>query len=343
VPPSRRKWTRFLGWTALGLIIVAVGSMVVLFWLAKVQPDFPLHATIHGHKAYVNALAYSPSGKLFASGDDQGMIVLWDGDSLGPLFRLAGHRATVMSLAFSDGDRILASSAADGNVRFWETSTGNSKASLQLSRSSVVFVCFLPNRRTLLAQDSEGSVFLCDIDKTEVVGQFSTASPGDFPHCALAENGTLFTAGFGNDSPSAWNPLEGKRLQEFEAFLRPTMFSTLEVSSKGLLATGAWEGTVALWDPQGGKLKHVLRERGNLVESLAFSPDGKLCAVGEGKTQSLPSWSEVVVWELTGLSEVGRVRRQWDGIRRLRFSPDGKFLAGATGRNVCFWQVAGTE
>jgi len=195
----------------------------------------------------------------------------------------------------------------------------------------------------LLAQVNQGLVILYDVDKSEVVGEFSTASAGDFPHCALAENGTLFTAGFGDDSPSAWNTFQGKRLQEFESFSRPTAFSTLEVSPRGLLATGTWQGTVALWDPQGGKLKHVLRERGKLVESIAFSPDGKLCAVGEGKMQSLPPWSEVIVWELTGLSEVGRVRKQWDGIRRLRFSPDGKLLAGATGRNVCFWQITGTE
>src|SRR4051812_19663725 len=45
-----------------------------------------------------------------------------------------------------------------------------------------------------------------------------------------------------------------------------------------LLASGAFDNTVKLWDMETGKEKATLRGHSDVVGGLAFSPDGKLLA-----------------------------------------------------------------
>lgn len=71
------------------------------------------------HSGAVNALAFSPSGKRFASASADHVVKVWDSVSLKPLASLEGHRASVTAVVFSpDGQRIV-SLDADGIVDFW--------------------------------------------------------------------------------------------------------------------------------------------------------------------------------------------------------------------------------
>ena len=74
-----------------------------------------------GHTGNVISLACSPSGKILASADDAGTIILWD---LAPgrlLKRMRGHgKGGIWSLSFSAESTVLVSGGADGTVRVWD-------------------------------------------------------------------------------------------------------------------------------------------------------------------------------------------------------------------------------
>ena len=74
-----------------------------------------------GHTGNVTSLACSPSGKILASADDAGTIILWD---LGPgklLKRMRGHgKGGIWSLSWSVESTVLISGGADGTVRIWD-------------------------------------------------------------------------------------------------------------------------------------------------------------------------------------------------------------------------------
>jgi WD40 repeat protein len=70
--------------------------------------------------SFANPIAFSPDGKLLASGGDDGTVRLWDVGTGKEVRKYAGHEDAVRAIAFSaDGTR-LASASADTTVLIWE-------------------------------------------------------------------------------------------------------------------------------------------------------------------------------------------------------------------------------
>ncbi len=75
----------------------------------------------NGHTDTVTALECSPNGKILASADIGGSIILWDLAKGGQIKRCRGHgKGGIWSLSFSVESTVLTSGAADGTVRVWD-------------------------------------------------------------------------------------------------------------------------------------------------------------------------------------------------------------------------------
>ena len=108
-----------------------------------------------GHKAEAWAVAYSPEGKILATGsddtDERQTIKLWD-PATGQLVRgWDGGEGTVSSLAFSPDGRMLATGhlVDQGSVKLWDVSTGRLLHALRGHKDMVRSVAFTPDGRTL--------------------------------------------------------------------------------------------------------------------------------------------------------------------------------------------------
>lgn len=73
-------------------------------------------------------LAFSPDGKLIASGErpDSKRTALWDVTTGEVVRKLEGHKSNVLDVAFHPNGKFVASASKDGTVRVWETA--NEKA-----------------------------------------------------------------------------------------------------------------------------------------------------------------------------------------------------------------------
>jgi WD40 repeat protein len=67
----------------------------------------------------VFSVAFSPDGKLLASGSEDDTVKLWDVASGRELQTLRGHAGNVSSVAFSPDGKLLASGSSDGIIRLW--------------------------------------------------------------------------------------------------------------------------------------------------------------------------------------------------------------------------------
>ena len=74
-----------------------------------------------GHTDWVNTVAYSPSGRLIASGADDWTIRLWDLNTANAREpALHGHAGDVLSAKFCSDGRFLVTGSSDRTIRLWD-------------------------------------------------------------------------------------------------------------------------------------------------------------------------------------------------------------------------------
>src|SRR6266480_3269294 len=97
-----------------------------------------LRHVLEGHSGEIRQIAWSPDGRILASGSNDNTIRLWDAQTGQALQTLSGHSETVLSIAWSPDGRILASGSDDQAIRLWDAQTGQALRTLT-GHSNTVF------------------------------------------------------------------------------------------------------------------------------------------------------------------------------------------------------------
>ncbi|NOZ72753.1 MAG: ABC transporter permease subunit [Chloroflexi bacterium] len=111
-----------------------------------------------GHEKLVTTLAFSPDGKLLASGSEDTSIVFWQLEDGTVKWESGGHWATVTTLVFNEKGNAMLSGGADSKVRSWRLPGGKGTAYYEGHLSTVNGVAFGVAPNTILSVGDDGTL-----------------------------------------------------------------------------------------------------------------------------------------------------------------------------------------
>jgi WD40 repeat protein len=332
----------------------------VLLW--NVASGEPIHHA-GGHTDTVTGIAFSPSGRLLASGSLDCTVRLWDPATGKPLARLEGHKTGITAIAFSGDGKTLASSSRDGHLRLWDVVNRRELAKLDGPERGAASLAFTPDGKTLLVGGAAHVFQAWDLAGLRLMSSVATGPDGTV--FALSRDGKLALSGNGEardelslEKLRLWKVPAAKHLlsvdlrkaeREYDHIVCWTAALTADGrlfaashsrASETLRGTMYADHVLRVFERATGKELHTLHEA--KYHALAFSPDGRLLAAGHGNNLTFHNHtldSRITVWDMVTGQSIREFNGHANEVACVAFSPDGKSVAsGSADHTILIWK-----
>ena len=292
----------------------------------------------------INAIAYSPDGKILATAGDDASIIFWDVKAGRVLRTIATQAKEISSLAYSPDGRYLASGGDDQELKVWNADTGAEVRTI--SEVNGTQVAFSRDSKSVAGM-TEGFIKFWSVASGDEVKSFAGKAP-----FALSTDGKTFAAKYE----------EGVTVRDFATgderyrVASPDKHSLLALA---LSPDGKLLAVASGLPPQGlsfsiGFTNHVVRlfnaETGSLLRSpdkevenvngLLFSPDSRLLATAHGFEGLLSSSNgRVKLWDAATGRELHTFEGYENAVTSIAFSPNSPFLTSGSGGGLSFGEI----
>lgn len=306
----------------------------IIFW--DVETFQPIGQPLLGHTSSVDSVAFSPDGKILASGSEAD-IILWDADTHKPIglplvfTDIYGNS----SIAFSPDGKILAAGHWF-SITLWNVETQQVIGQpLSGHRDLLSSVAFAPDGKMLASGSVDRTIILWDLETGQPIGKPLSGHSGGVNSVSFSPDGKALASGSDDNTVILWDletqqPL-GQSIKGHSDTVNGVAFSPDGMT----LASASNDQTIILWDMKTRQpIGQPLTGHHDAVTSVAFSPDGKTLASGSND-------STIILWDVeTGQPSGHPLAGHTDIVKSIAFSPDGRMLAsGSDDGTIILWNA----
>ncbi len=303
------------------------------WWLLRDRIRGTQVATLTGHRNMVDTVAFSPDGRLLASGDVGGAVHVWDVGSGRLLASPQASDSRIVGVSFSHDGRRLAV-GDDSALTLLSVPGFTLEEKLPLTSVRPRFSPVEP----LLALGVGDNRWHGTTGETRLWRWQDDPAAASMTVLPAAGTRLDFTA----DGRTLLTGATGSRLQVWDVATatRRTAFPLPSVLEAAISPTGAWvAGTTAipapspsLWNPATGRELLPLADESTAAVSLAASPADGTLAVGSAD-------QFITLWDVKHRTALRTLHGHRGEVTALAFSRDGQWLAsGSMDETVRLWQ-----
>lgn len=270
-----------------GQMLAAAGDdhLVHLFSLAEGR----LQQSLRGHSDWIRSLSFSRDGARLASGGDDHRVCLWEIPSGRLAKKVGASDRAIYCVKYSPDGQRLATVGFDRQLKLYD-SAGDLSTVLACPGADMRAVAFSSDGSLLATAGRSGQVRVWDVSAQNIVFDRNIQEPrirtlafaSDASHLAVA--GDMQQVVF----------LDCRNGQTLGTIPNPAgRIHAMVYTAPHILATGASDNSIQLWDVTSGREERRLGGHHGSVTALAFEPRSGLLVSGSYDTT-------VRVWQLGG-------------------------------------------